>query len=73
MVWSFALAAAGILGLWLAGKGDARGWLVGLAAQFLWVAYAVATGQWGFLASAAAYGWVYSLNVWRHYSPDKED
>ena len=63
--WSWLLTAVGVLGLWLAGRKDWRGWAVGLGAQALWVTYAVATRQWGFLASAFCYGAVFSLNLWR--------
>ena len=63
--WSYILTAIGVFGLWLAGRKDWRGWLVGLSAQGVWLAYAVATQQWGFILSAFAYGWVYALNIWR--------
>lgn len=63
--WSISLAAIGILGIWLAGQKRALGWAVGVAAQLLWVAYAVVTGQWGFILSAIAYGAVYARNWWR--------
>ena len=63
--WSYILTAIGVFGLWLAGRKDWRGWLVGLSAQGVWLAYAVATQQWGFIVSAFAYGWVYALNIWR--------
>ena len=63
--WSYILTAIGVFGLWLAGRKDWRGWLVGLTAQGVWLAYAVATQQWGFIVSAFAYGWVYALNIWR--------
>ena len=65
-LWSYALAAVGILGLYLAGKGKRLGWAVGVGdPQLLWVAYATFTHQFGFYISAAAYAWVYSLNWWR--------
>lgn len=66
--WSILLTAVGVLGLYLAGRRNAAGWAVGLSAQVLWIAYALATEQWGFIASAAAYGAVYARNLhrWRH-------
>lgn len=66
-LWSWALAAIGIAGIFLAGRRTRPwiGWTIGLAAQLLWVAYALATRQYGFLASAAGYGTVYALNVRR--------
>ena len=45
--WSYILTAIGVFGPWLAGRKDWRGWLVGLSAQGVWLAYAVATQQWG--------------------------
>ena len=43
--WSYILTAIGVFGLWLAGRKDWRGWLVGLSAQGVWLAYAVADRQ----------------------------
>jgi nicotinamide riboside transporter PnuC len=63
--WSLLLAVVGIVGLWVAGSGKGWGWLVGLAAQILWIAYALATTQYGFIASALAYGFVYARNARR--------
>lgn len=56
------MTAVGVFGLFMAGKKVKWAWLVGLGAQFLWVAYALATHQYGFLISAVAYGWVYARN-----------
>lgn len=66
-LWSWLLAAIGVTGIALAGRKAAPwiGWTIGLTAQLLWVAYALVTGQYGFLASALAYGTVYGLNVRR--------
>ncbi|MGW7198467.1 hypothetical protein [Streptomyces chryseus] len=60
--WSWLLTAVGVTGLYYAGRKRALGWAIGLSAQLLWVAYALATTQYGFLASAGAYGWVYAKN-----------
>jgi hypothetical protein len=52
----------------VAGSGRKAGWLIGLAQEFLWIAYSVITRQWGFLASAFAYGFVFARNyvkAWR--------
>jgi hypothetical protein len=67
MIWSFVLAAVGVLGLYVAGRKRWQGWAIGLGAQVLWIAYAVVTKQWGFIASALAYGVVYGKNMitWR--------
>ena len=65
--WSILLTTVGIFGLWIAGQKKAWGWSVGVAAQLLWIAYAITTRQWGFIASALVYGAVYGRNflAWR--------
>lgn len=72
--WSWLLAAGGILGIYLAGRKQAVGWLVGLGMQSVWLTYAVATRQWGFLVTAVAYGAVYAKNwrSWRREAREKE-
>lgn len=65
LIWSFLLAAIGVMGIYLAGRKSYWGWALGLGAQVLWVAYAVATAQWGFILSAVAYGVVYGKNLWQ--------
>lgn len=66
MIWSFVLAAVGILGIYLAGRKLWIGWAVGVGAQALWLAYALVTAQWGFIITAVAYAWVYGSN-WRKW------
>lgn len=65
--WSWALASIGVFGLWLTTCRDWRGYVVGLGVQGLWISYAVLTGQWGFIASAIAYGTVNAIGIyaWR--------
>lgn len=72
--WSWALTAVGVTGIWLAGRKSKAGWAVGFGAQGLWVAYAVATRQWGFIVSALAYGSVYARNWvrWRREAREVE-
>lgn len=67
MIWSIVLAIIGITGLFIAGKKNYWGWAIGVFAQTLWIAYALSTHQYGFLATAVAYTWVYSKNFlqWR--------
>ena len=62
--WSWALAGVGILGIYLAGRHKASGWLVGASAQVLWFAYAIVTRQWGFIFTAIAYAAIYLKNWW---------
>lgn len=70
--WSYALAAVGVFGLWLAGRKSKTGWAVGLGAQVLWIGYALATDQPGFILSALAYGWVYGRNFLAWHRTEKE-
>lgn len=65
MLWSYILTIVGVLGLYLAGRKNMYGWAVGFGAQGLWIAYAIATSQWGFIFSALAYGTVYARNYLR--------
>lgn len=65
LIWSAALAGVGIVGLWLAGSQRRAGWAVGFAAQLLWIVFALVSGQYGFIVSAVAYGFVYARNFWR--------
>ena len=61
-LWSYALGALGIVGIWLAGRKSAWGWAIGVGAQFLWLAYALITHQYGFIVTALAYGAIYAKN-----------
>lgn len=74
-LWSWALAAVGITGLWLAGRNNKLGWAIGLFAQTLWLAYGITTRQWGFIATAFAYGFVYGRNWlrWRRQEQTEEN
>lgn len=64
--WSITLTVLGGLG-WLLVTVDRRihGFCVGLLAQVAWVAYAVATAQWGFLGSATLFGAINALGLYR--------
>ena len=62
--WPWLLTTVGVVGLLLAGRKVKWAWLVGLSAQGLWLVYAIVTGQWGFVGSALAYGYVYARNAW---------
>ena len=73
MLWSYALAAVGILGIWLAGRKSLWGWAVGLGAQALWIVFALVTEQYGFIVSAVAYGAVYGRNWWKWRQSEIDD
>lgn len=65
LIWSVALAAVGILGIYLAGRKNLWGWAIGCGAQVLWIVYAIVTAQYGFILSALAYALVYGRNWYR--------
>lgn len=76
--WSMLLASIGIAGLYLTTRPEPTRWygfIVGLAVQALWIAYAVTTHQLGFVVSAIAYGVVNAIGIrkWireqRNYAP----
>lgn len=62
-LWSWALMAVGVTGLFLAGRGGWLGWAIGIFAQLLWFVYALVTRQYGFIVSAIAYGVVNAINL----------
>lgn len=72
MIWSFVLAAVGIAGIYLAGKKSKWGWGLGLAAQVLWVVFALTTTQYGFILTAVAYGAVYGKNLWQWHREESK-
>ena len=67
MMWSWVLATIGVLGIYFVGRKTIWGWLVLLANEVIWIAYALTTKQYGFIVSAVAYAIVYvrSFLHWR--------
>lgn len=65
--WSVALTATSLVTSLLIGNKLKIGWILGVAMQVLWLVYAVATRQWGFVASALAFGFMNTRNYlkWR--------
>ena len=59
MWWSWVLAVIGVTGIFFVGRKTIWGWYVLLFNEFLWIAYAVSTDQYGFIFSALAYAAVY--------------
>lgn len=70
--WSVLLAVVGVTGLYIAGRKSWVGWAIGLAAQLLWVAYALVSEQYGFILSAVAYGVVNAKNLRQWLVEDRE-
>ena len=63
--WSWLLTAVGLTGFVLAGKKIWWCWYVNLACQGLWLAYALATKQYGFIVASAVYTVVFAQNARR--------
>lgn len=57
--WSYILAAIGVTGIFFVGKKTLWGWLVLCVNEIIWIAYALATDQYGFIIMALAYMTVY--------------
>jgi hypothetical protein len=51
--WPWGLTGLQVIALWSAGTGRWWGWLLGGSVQLPWIAYAVVTGQWGFIPGCA--------------------
>jgi len=68
-LWSFLLAAIGVCGLLIAASHPKIGWWFNIAAQAVWVTYAIMTTQWGFLVSALAYAVAYVRLLRRAHQP----
>ncbi|TAK89329.1 MAG: hypothetical protein EPO06_11730 [Burkholderiaceae bacterium] len=66
-VWSYLLAATGVTGLLIAANRPRVGYWFNIAAQGAWLAYAIATRQWGFLLSVVAYTVAFARLLRRAY------
>jgi hypothetical protein len=51
--WTWALTGLQVMAMWVAGRGQAWGWMVGSAVQPGWIAYALLTIQLGFVIGCA--------------------
>jgi hypothetical protein len=51
--WTWALTGLQVMAMWVAGRGQAWGWMVGSAVQPGWIAYALLTDQRGFVIGCA--------------------
>lgn len=63
--WSWLLTAVGVCGFILAGRKVWWAWYVNIACQFLWLAYAVITAQYGFIVASCVYFVVFTRNAIR--------
>jgi len=53
LYWPWLLTGLQVLALWSAGRSHWWGWLLGAAVQLPWIAYALMTGQLGFIPGCA--------------------
>jgi hypothetical protein len=69
-MWSWVLAVIGVCGIFLVGQKTIWGWLILCVNECLWIAYALSTKQYGFIAMAVAYATIYirSYIHWRKES-----
>ena len=65
--WSWLLAVIGVTGIYIVGRKTIWGWLILCVNECLWIFYALATKQYGFIFMATAYALVYikSYRQWR--------
>lgn len=71
-IWSWALSAIGVVGIYLTGRKNWRGYAVGIVTECAWVAYAITTKQWGFIFGSTIYISVYSFNINKWLAEAKE-
>ena len=62
-IWSWALSAIGVVGIYLTGRKNWRGYAVGICTECAWVAYSIQTKQWGFIFGSTIYISVYLFNI----------
>lgn len=62
LFWAWLLTGLQVLAMRSAGSGRWWGWLLGAAVQLPWIAYAVLTGQLGFIAGCAVSALVQTRN-----------
>jgi hypothetical protein len=63
--WSWVLTGLQVAALWAAGTGRSWGWPLGTAVQPAWIAYALVTGQVGFIPGCMVSGTVQTVNFVR--------
>lgn len=64
MYWDYILSISGVVGFILAGKKIWWAWYVNIASQFIWLAYAIVTDQYGFLIGTVIYFIVFIKNAY---------
>lgn len=69
-MWSWILAAIGVTGIFFVGRKHRWAWLWLIFNECLWIIYAVATNQYGFIFAAVAYTLVY-IKSFIHWKKDE--
>ena len=69
--WSWVLFANGAFGLWLALNKPRIGSWYNIVGQSGWLIYGLITQQWGFVAQAITYTFVFGQLAWNTYRKDK--
>lgn len=72
-LWSWALTAIGMTGIYFTTQKKIIGFVIGVGAQTLWVAFAISTAQYGFIFSAIGYGVLNLLGIYRWRKQIKEE
>ena len=70
--WSWILMSMNLTAMILAGRKIWQAWLVGVAAEVMWVVYGYFTQQWGFAFFGFIFAAVYLRNAYRWRKQDKE-
>jgi hypothetical protein len=69
-MWSWVLALVGVTGIFLVGRKTIWGWLILYVNEVLWIFYALATDQYGFIFMAVTYAAVY-IKSFLHWRKDE--
>lgn len=67
---SWVLALVGVTGIFFVGRKTIWGWFVLLFNECLWMIYAIATKQYGFIFASLAYAATY-IKSYRHWKRDE--
>jgi hypothetical protein len=67
--WSYVLPGFGLIALYAGGSRKRWGWVVGFTGEMLWIAYGLATRQYGFALSGLAFAIVYARNFLLWHQP----
>lgn len=63
--WSWLVTVVGLVGFVLAGRKVWWCWYISLGAQVLWFLFGLFTNQYGFIASAVIYTFVFGQNAYK--------